>query len=884
MDDSAILDEMSRTLHSIADRPGNGGSGTGSPSLPNSPPSNLSSRPLKSPLNAVPIVLASSSTANNRRTRYKKNENSTAIEYISSLSTRVGETTKRKVSEMCAFDGAPRGFVQFIWDSNDMYVDGAARARDKYERIYHAAKTSCKSAYSATLVMYSTAKSGAETIENGLLVPVRDYLILPSFWIVEKSITGTTAFVFSDRMANACNFSLSLIEDYIPFNVGKRIVAPTIRTSFNVAHTSVLILQYPIPSQQTVTSITTKTVNSTKWALGVVGREVFFYVDMVDVSVTRALAKARWSVLGFGQYAGLSQEQREEVASQMCERYLDMPDPIARYEFASHVRIQNKRLYDDLIRSGLLRRRGGSLCENDTWLDVLPEWRLTSKNIETDDLFSDPEFISMKRISSSANNSETTASIVTTKVVPLWFYMPLVNGSRPSRDTPWVRFGEDDRAKIEAQYMGRGRGGGGGGKRHSSAPKIGPVPAPAPGEGDEEDDAVDDPFTQISDDPAPSSLSQWHEPDTSSDVFVDEGRHVVTWKNKKPKNTNTKNSICLMKPVFWRYYGDGEPVRRCVWMLDSGKAGLQPFNDQSAGVLEDAYQFLKWQQAKRRSDETTLGELMDPGGSSAAVLLTVQVQAPDGEEQLIQFRSLHQIFAIKKTLGGALSIWKKRVYRGAEVVIEVRDGVGEIADAETSGSSGEQFVNGMNMFVEEFSEKPESTEEHSAAERRNNEHVVERSVAAPSPFSSAHRAKPTSEQVEDNVEHLILVVHGIGKALQAFDLLGLVQLKSIVDCCKWMRDNHEEVVNEQQQQRANQKRNSAPSSPFPTTTSSSRVEFIPIEWHERFNRVSRQNDCQIPTAGLNDISLNTIPHMRSFANDAMLDTLYFMSEVSRGRS
>ena len=91
-----------------------------------------------------------------------------------------------------------------------------------------------------------------------------------------------------------------------------RIVAPAIRTSFNVAHTSIIVLQYPIPSQQTVTSITTKTVDTTRWALGVVGREVFFYVDMVDVSVTRALAKARWSVLGFGQYAGLSQEQRCE--------------------------------------------------------------------------------------------------------------------------------------------------------------------------------------------------------------------------------------------------------------------------------------------------------------------------------------------------------------------------------------------------------------------------------------------------------------------------------------------------------------------------------------------------------------------------------------------
>ena len=108
----------------------------------------------------------------------------------------------------------------------------------------------------------------------------------------------------------------------------------------------------------------------------------------------------------------------------------------------------------------------------------------------------------------------------------------------------------------------------------------------------------------------------------------------------------------------------------------------------------------------------------------------MQVQAPDGEEQLIQFRSLHQIFAIKKTLGGALSIWKKRVYRGAEVVVEERDGIGAGADnsEEESAPSATQFVNGMNMFVEEFSEKPESTEEQSAAERRKNEHLVERCV------------------------------------------------------------------------------------------------------------------------------------------------------------
>ena len=103
-----------------------------------------------------------------------------------------------------------------------------------------------------------------------------------------------------------------------------------------------------------------------------------------------------------------------------------------------------------------------------------------------------------------------------------------------------------------------------------------------------------------------------------------------------------------------------------------------------------------------------------------------------------------------------------------------------------------------------------------------------------------------------------MVVHGIGAQLQAFDLIGLVQLKSIIECCSWMRANHTEVSGD--------------------LGFTGRVEYIPIEWHERFNRLSRQNDPNVPGAGLDDISLDTIPHLRSFANDAMLDTLYFMSD------
>lgn len=46
--------------------------------------------------------------------------------------------------------------------------------------------------------------------------------------------------------------------------------------------------------------------------------------------------------------------------------------------------------------------------------------------------------------------------------------------------------------------------------------------------------------------------------------------------------------------------------------------------------------------------------------------------------------------------------------------------------------------------------------------------------------------------LNERVEHLVLVVHGIGDALMSVDL-GVVQLRSLVECCDTMRNHHEEV-------------------------------------------------------------------------------------------
>lgn len=276
-----------------------------------------------------------------------------------------------------------------------------------------------------------------------------------------------------------------------------------------------------------------------------------------------------------------------------------------------------------------------------------------------------------------------------------------------------------------------------------------------------------------------------------------------------------------MRPTLWRFHGPGDEVRRAVWFLDTKRSGLQPYGEGAQAVLEDAYMFLKWTTKQPKQD----------GG----ILLTVEVPSPDESEyQLVQFSSLTSATAIGKGLKGAISLFKRRVYRGAYQIDN---------DFEDDVSVDTVLPEDATTFIDDYDPNilmiPE-IEEDEADQGQNQEFVVEECIPDPSylrtdfesklkkgisessdevqlegennildeiAYESASLAFPLDEiysRVEDNantmqdggrIDHLVLVVHGIGEMMINFDIFGISKMPTIVDCCDFLRDNHAEVLN-----------------------------------------------------------------------------------------
>jgi DDHD domain len=775
-----------------------------------------------------------------------------------------------------------------FWDSNDAGIVAAQSAVDQWEQGYNALRGLLVAMGHSAQGLYGAAKAGATGLEHGLLVPVRDWILLPAFGGVEHVVGETVGFLQSDQTQVLAQQSLQLARQ-VPF-VGENMLVPAMCIGAEAIKRTWEIAKYPIPDPHQVRDSVDSVLTGTKWALTTAGREVFLYMKRADANITRTLSHTQWKVLGSGPYATLDKLSKREIIDHFCERYFSTIDPVARYELAAHVRAHNRPLYHDLVITGVLRERGGEYTKDDEWLSVRPLYR----NEDSDFLLQ------------GGFTSETD-------VVPLWFRLPYHNGKRPKRDTPWTLFDRQECQMLESKYRSVLQE-----QRRQNVSADSAEVENLRAQSAEQRNAQWVPAKY-------ATNAKWYNPDLNRDLLLDQKRHAVTFfpccpkcrkrhATQPPMAPKQFEELCddctaqhsdapwvdallspppldaVYRPTLWRFYGPGDEIRRATWFLDTKRHGPQPYGEDAQAVLEDAYLFLKWIGKKRDGDES--------------ILLTVQVPSPDGSEhQLVQFSSLTSATAIGKGLGGAISLFKRRVYRGAchsppetSRPIEAKcpqKATGHSKTLENErldfAASSESFlVDGTNNCEEEIVFKTSASIDTLGTDDRSFASETEVSVSPVSDCSLAYLMKQNTTTPSRNVEgdsddeivdHLVLIIHGVGEMLQAFDFFGLKKVPTIVDCCGYLRENHAEVLDVRFSQM------------FEATDGMSearfgRVEYLPVEWHESFAIQSTRRllaeSASFPSENrrettINDISLRTIPNLRQFANDTLMDVLYFMS-------
>ena len=864
-------------------------------------------------------LLQDDDSVNDNAIRYEfRRKNSSTFRRVQHLGRHAALTTKQQ-----------------LWDSNDRSIDAALSAVDQWETAYTALRHLLIGTAHSAKGLWGAAKEGAGKLEHGLLMPVRDWILLPTIGGMERAAQETVSFLQSNAAQQLYGQSLTVIES-VPF-VGENVLAPALHLSVNVLQRTWEIAQYPIPSKQQVRDSVDFALNGTKWALSAAGKEVYLYIKRADANITRTLSTTQWKVLGSGPYATLDKLNKREVIDHLCERYFSLTDPVARYELAAHVRHQNRPLYHDLVLTGVLKDRGNDLTKDDEWLSTCPSYRsLEQPFLVRSSLDGDDE---------SSSGSQVMTSPLPREILPLWFRLPNVNGNPPSKDTPWICFRRKENIALEKRYLQVVREGqrsagdeteadatsldasaanldssrlassveeaatplksGSGGQ--SNVPGVAPSAPPLPTESDSR--------------PQYPTIAKWYEADKSADVLVDQKRAAVSFFLCCPKCRSPRSEtipplvgkspdaadLCdacrqqekempsvaallspppismKMRPTFWRFHGPGDTVRRGTWFLDTARNGLQPFDEEAAATLEDAFLFLKWMSVR---------QAFEADSDMDAALLTVEVPCPDGTERLVQFSSVTRATAIQKGLGASVSLFKRRVYRGAwleDKSLEERERDQEVTveesilqAVETNGSLGDTMVPDMALrdALTPAIKKPENrlvlftgTEDATAA------------FAVPPAQLDETMSKYLDDEKDGRIDHLVLIVHGIGEMLRSIDVFGLSlpNLSSIVDCCRYLRNNHAEVQDAHFSQMY-------PTADAIALAETGRVEYLPIEWHEAFSILSQRRRASSATPDevggrshrrsdvmLKDISLRTIPNMREFANDTLMDVLYFMS-------
>jgi len=718
---------------------------------------------------------------------------------------------------------------QVVWDSNDASIHAALSAVDQWEGLYHALRSLVVTCGQSVQTLYFAARD--------------------TEWVVVPMIARGAEYVVVGTVRGICS---PQVWRAVPV-VGETVLEPAVATSLSwltQAWDTIVQMPPPIPSREAVRDTVDGVLNGTKNLIMAGAREVVLYTKRADANMTRALSHTQWKVLGTGPYATLPVAIKADVVNHLCERYVNIKTRISRYEWTAHLRAHNRPLYHDLI--GVLRER----MQDEQWLHLV----LNREPFLLEDLVDEE------------NEDEGISA--------LWFYLENVNGESPGTDGRWRCFQRAEQISLERQYR----------------------------------DIV---YWEKPTSPAPTqnnlqnqlrfpTIAKWYEPD-ERDVLVDEHRHAVSFflccplcraplpEIVTPKVAYRVGDLCeecirsqclpstsatvpgismIRRPTFWRFHGLGDAVRRSSWMLDTKRYGVQPFDEEAQAILEDAYRFLQLERAITKDDEKEID----------GALLTVEVPSPEGGTLLVQFSSLSHATAIQQGLKSSFVIFKHRVYRGAWLQKAMQQGL-DMGDIQPSieetivQASGEQGTLGDTLV-------PDVNIRNLLLPVIDNDNIsvllddeeTDNSLAVP---PSRLRQDDMLQMLQDSdnteIDHLVLIVHGIGEMLRSIDVFGLAlpNLSTIIDCCGYMRNNHKEVHDTVLRQLQNEGIKDA------------RAEYLPVEWHETFSILSRRRSLAGTTdenreasggnVMMDDISLRTIPNMRNFANDTLMDVLYFMS-------
>ena len=176
------------------------------------------------------------------------------------------------------------------WDTPDLYLSLSSSALSSYERAYLRLKHLIIGVSSAASRGYVSLRSSASRIDSVMLLPVRDYVILPSFAAAEYVVVGAWDVANSPLVEELAARALSGVE-VLP--LGRAFIKPGIVASYTVGRATWQVVRYPIPSPYRVAELTTRGVTGVKSLLTKAGREGMYIVSYCDMSIQRALARWR---------------------------------------------------------------------------------------------------------------------------------------------------------------------------------------------------------------------------------------------------------------------------------------------------------------------------------------------------------------------------------------------------------------------------------------------------------------------------------------------------------------------------------------------------------------------------------------------------------------